>query len=146
MMYLGDKAVGIATLKELDGFFEVVHRFTPTENENRHTMPNFGCGMYLVCEDPILTFEKSAQSSDYQNYSLIMSEFVVYGSNQLVRTGLSIVTTSSTTTKFDYWGAYAVKNDDNTITIGTASSNANVGPYLAGHNYIVLKTLSGGDT
>ena len=145
MMYLGQNAVGIAVLKELDGIFEVVHRFTPTEDESRHTMPNFGHGMYLVCEDPILTYKRAAEEN-YLNNSLVMSEFVVYGSQLLIRQGMSIVTTSSATTKYDYWGAYAVKNDDNTITIGTASSNANAGPYLAGHNYIVLKTILGGDT
>jgi len=137
MMYLGDKAVGIATLKELDGFFEVVHRFTPTEDEARHTMPNYGPGLYIFCEDPILTVSK-ANNDGYPNNSLVAGVFSIYSTITAPKPGSSL--TALTNGKYDFWGTYATATET-TITFGTSSSNAGIGFFLSNHNYIVFKTI-----
>ena len=146
MMYLGNNPVGIATKKELSGFFEVVHRFTPTEDEARHTMPNFGIGSYIFCEDPILTTEK-AVAEQYPNYSLVAGQFIMYNNTTGYYRGISLVT--KTGGVYDYWGTYADASADS-ITFGTSSSNSAIGQFRAGHNYVVFKTIllpyQGGDT
>lgn len=152
MMYLGDQAVGIATLKELNGFFEVVHRFTPTENESRHTMPNFGAGIYIVCEDPILTLSKyKNEFSQYGNYPLVAVPFTVRKNTNgtyYVHQCVSLVLTGNNNAFYDYWGSHIRINDNSSLTFGTADSNGGVGNFMANHNYVVFKTISneGGDT
>lgn len=137
MMYLGKDPVGIAVLKELEDFFEVVHRFTPTEQEARHTMPNYGPGIYLFCEDPILTVTK-ANNEQYGNNALVAGVFTIYSTINVPKVGSSL--TALTNGKYDFWGTYASATDES-ITFGTSSSNSNIGHFLVGHNYIVFKLI-----
>lgn len=137
MIYLGDKAVGIAVLKELDGIFEVVHRFTPTENESRHTMPNFGPGFYVFLEDPILTRDRYI-NDNYSTNSLVMGGGMIYNNTTGSRARAHI-TLTMIANGYDSWGSYFTC-DENSITIGIAASNQAFS-FLKDHNYIVMKTV-----
>ena len=135
MMYLGNQAIGIATLKELDGVFEVVHRFTPEDNIDRYTFPNYGPGYYVFLEDPILTSARFI-SGGYDSNSLVMGGGVVYNDTTGSRAHVSLTMLSSTT--YDFWGSYFTTTAES-ITIGIAASNIGI-KFLKGHNYMILKT------
>ena len=106
-------------------------------------MTNYGPGVYVFCEDPILTASK-AQNEGYANYSLPIGVFTLY-KNTDPKSGKSLVTKSSG--GYDFWETYASSTED-TITFGTSSTNSFIGHFLSNHNYIVFKTIlnNGGDT
>lgn len=124
----------------LSDFFEIVERFTPTEDLVTYTFQHTGVGRYIFCEEPVLTVQKSIDET-YPTNSLYSGGGVIYESASgtfATRAETSLAKRSSSTYPVDYWGSRFTLNGDY-VTIGTASSDSNLVSFYQGKTYVILK-------
>ena len=122
-----------------DSFFEVIERFTPTENIVDYTFKHHGVGVYVFCEDPVLTVGKGIEENR-PIHSLIEGNFVIYeNANKalLMRVGTSLTFATSGGGYCDFWGTGASINNDE-VTFRVAQADSNIVTFYAGHTYVIL--------
>lgn len=117
--------------------FEVIDRFTFSEDTLEYTFTHSGAGLYVFCEEPVLTLQKAIENNR-RNYSLFSACFSIYGTTS-ARTGPSLVYKSNNHT-VGYWGT-GLSISENNATIKIASSTSTNIKFEAGVNYMIFKMV-----
>lgn len=116
-------------------YFEVIDRFSFAEDTFEYTFTHSGAGLYVFCEEPVLTLQKAIENNR-RNYSLFSACFYIYGTAS-ARAGTSLVYKSNTHS-VDYWGTgVSISGNNATIKI-KSNTSANI-KFEAGINYMILK-------